>query len=167
MMQVEPVKAPTPHVFLVLKFEEWLSVILMLLRCVCLGVRGSLMFNVTASWLTCHEFEPSAAENLPCRGAVPIKSVESSNVLPWNFESKYRRTFTHKYEDTSGQKKSGRPPTIDNPTHFSERHFTSNISPTPTKRKSRRRCKDCFSKKDANEKDKEGNTILIAELVCA
>ncbi|GFW77141.1 hypothetical protein TNCV_2725711 [Trichonephila clavipes] len=29
--------------------------------------RGSLMVKVTDSWQGCHEFEPSTAENTPCR----------------------------------------------------------------------------------------------------
>ncbi|GFW00467.1 hypothetical protein TNCV_693061 [Trichonephila clavipes] len=29
----------------------------------------------------CHEFEPSASKDPPCRGEMPVKSVESSNVL--------------------------------------------------------------------------------------
>ncbi|GFV68240.1 hypothetical protein TNCV_1875221 [Trichonephila clavipes] len=32
----------------------------------------------------CHEFEPSTPKDLPCRGAMHVKSVESSNVLPLN-----------------------------------------------------------------------------------
>ncbi|GFV87817.1 hypothetical protein TNCV_780991 [Trichonephila clavipes] len=34
------------------------------------------------SWLACHEFEPSSIEDPSCRGAMDVKSVESSNVLP-------------------------------------------------------------------------------------
>ncbi|GFX36553.1 uncharacterized protein TNCV_2031341 [Trichonephila clavipes] len=34
------------------------------------------------SWPACHELEPSAIEDPSCRGAMYIKSVESSNVLP-------------------------------------------------------------------------------------
>ncbi|GFU65788.1 hypothetical protein TNCV_5059221 [Trichonephila clavipes] len=33
-------------------------------------------------WLACHEFEPSTTKDPPCRGAMHVKSVESSNVLP-------------------------------------------------------------------------------------
>ncbi|GFV87055.1 hypothetical protein TNCV_5112731 [Trichonephila clavipes] len=34
------------------------------------------------SCLACHEFETSTIEGPPCRGAMPVKFVESSNVLP-------------------------------------------------------------------------------------
>ncbi|GFU19118.1 hypothetical protein TNCV_4397191 [Trichonephila clavipes] len=34
------------------------------------------------SWLACHEFELSTTKDLPCRGAMHVKSVESSNVFP-------------------------------------------------------------------------------------
>ncbi|GFV76345.1 histone-lysine N-methyltransferase SETMAR [Trichonephila clavipes] len=34
------------------------------------------------SWLACHEFEPSTTQDPPRRGAMHVKSVESSNVLP-------------------------------------------------------------------------------------
>ncbi|GFV78575.1 hypothetical protein TNCV_1888811 [Trichonephila clavipes] len=34
------------------------------------------------SWLACHEFEPSTIKDPPCRGAIHVKSVESSNVFP-------------------------------------------------------------------------------------
>ncbi|GFW56852.1 complement C3 [Trichonephila clavipes] len=34
------------------------------------------------SWLASHEFEPSTTKDPPCRGAMQVKSVESSNVLP-------------------------------------------------------------------------------------
>ncbi|GFX78446.1 hypothetical protein TNCV_1295121 [Trichonephila clavipes] len=30
--------------------------------------RGSLVVKVKESWLVCHEFEPSDAEDPPCRG---------------------------------------------------------------------------------------------------
>ncbi|GFS66614.1 ER degradation-enhancing alpha-mannosidase-like protein 2 [Trichonephila clavipes] len=42
---------------------------------------GILVAKVTELWQACHEFKPGAAEDLPCRGAMRIKSVESSNVL--------------------------------------------------------------------------------------
>ncbi|GFU73838.1 hypothetical protein TNCV_554661 [Trichonephila clavipes] len=32
-----------------------------------LKIKRSVCRNVTNSWLTCHEFEPSAAEDPPCR----------------------------------------------------------------------------------------------------
>ncbi|GFW10400.1 hypothetical protein TNCV_5097511 [Trichonephila clavipes] len=37
------------------------------------------------SWLTCHEFEPSTTKEPPCREAMYVEAVESSNVilLPW------------------------------------------------------------------------------------
>ncbi|GFV05174.1 hypothetical protein TNCV_223871 [Trichonephila clavipes] len=34
-------------------------------------------------WLAGHEFEPNTTKDPPCRGAMHVKSVESSNVLPW------------------------------------------------------------------------------------
>ncbi|GFU55092.1 hypothetical protein TNCV_425991 [Trichonephila clavipes] len=46
------------------------------------GDHGSLMVKVTDSWLACHEFEPSTDKDPPCGGAMHIKFVESSNVLP-------------------------------------------------------------------------------------
>ncbi|GFW72855.1 hypothetical protein TNCV_1266981 [Trichonephila clavipes] len=45
------------------------------------GDRGSLMVKITDSWLSCHEFEPSTTKDPPCREAMRVKSVESSNVL--------------------------------------------------------------------------------------
>ncbi|GFW30934.1 hypothetical protein TNCV_2940341 [Trichonephila clavipes] len=38
---------------------------------------GSLLDTVTNSWPTCYEFEPSTAEDPPCREAMPIESVEA------------------------------------------------------------------------------------------
>ncbi|GFW04359.1 sodium channel protein para [Trichonephila clavipes] len=49
-----------------------------LIACGC----GSLAAKVTDSWPACHEFEPSAPEDLPCMEVMHIKSVDSSNVLP-------------------------------------------------------------------------------------
>ncbi|GFU63524.1 hypothetical protein TNCV_1000751 [Trichonephila clavipes] len=43
---------------------------------------GSLVVKVSDSWQACHEFEPSTAEDPPCRGVMHVKCVESSNVLP-------------------------------------------------------------------------------------
>ncbi|GFV19142.1 hypothetical protein TNCV_3223601 [Trichonephila clavipes] len=43
---------------------------------------GTLVVKVTDSWPACHEFEPSTVEDPPCRGAMPVISVEISNVLP-------------------------------------------------------------------------------------
>ncbi|GFU24034.1 hypothetical protein TNCV_3332441 [Trichonephila clavipes] len=34
------------------------------------------------SWLACHEFKPSTTKVPTCSGAMHVKSVESSNVLP-------------------------------------------------------------------------------------
>ncbi|GFT03302.1 hypothetical protein TNCV_2984871 [Trichonephila clavipes] len=47
-----------------------------------LSNRGSLVVNVTESWPVCYEFEPCIAEYPPCREAMYVKYVESSNVLP-------------------------------------------------------------------------------------
>ncbi|GFX29547.1 hypothetical protein TNCV_4776191 [Trichonephila clavipes] len=41
--------------------------------------RGSLVDKVTPSWLACHEFEPSAAVDSPCRETMHVDTVESSN----------------------------------------------------------------------------------------
>ncbi|GFX60031.1 hypothetical protein TNCV_4557121 [Trichonephila clavipes] len=46
------------------------------------GGYGSLVVKVMGSLLACHEFEPSTTENPPYRGAMHVKSIESSNVLP-------------------------------------------------------------------------------------
>ncbi|GFW90872.1 hypothetical protein TNCV_2418651 [Trichonephila clavipes] len=35
------------------------------------------------SWVACHEFEPSTTEDPPCRGAMHVKSVESSKSSRW------------------------------------------------------------------------------------
>ncbi|GFU86261.1 hypothetical protein TNCV_369171 [Trichonephila clavipes] len=43
----------------------------------------SQVVKVTDLWPVGHEFEPSTAEDPPCRGTMHVKSVESSNVLPW------------------------------------------------------------------------------------
>ncbi|GFV99302.1 hypothetical protein TNCV_1512741 [Trichonephila clavipes] len=42
----------------------------------------TLVVKVTDLWQACHEFEPSATEDLPSMGAMPIKFVENSNILP-------------------------------------------------------------------------------------
>ncbi|GFX30518.1 hypothetical protein TNCV_3461691 [Trichonephila clavipes] len=52
------------------------------LKTQCITNHGSLVIKVTNSWLACHEFEPSATEDPPCREAMHVKSVVSSNVLP-------------------------------------------------------------------------------------
>ncbi|GFX18356.1 uncharacterized protein TNCV_4306571 [Trichonephila clavipes] len=44
--------------------------------------RGSLVVKVNASWLDCHEIELNATKDRPYRGAMHVKSVKSSNVLP-------------------------------------------------------------------------------------
>ncbi|GFV32381.1 hypothetical protein TNCV_1676671 [Trichonephila clavipes] len=44
--------------------------------------RSSSVVKVTDSWLACHEFEPSTTDDPPCRGAMSVKSVASSNFLP-------------------------------------------------------------------------------------
>ncbi|GFV14743.1 hypothetical protein TNCV_3959531 [Trichonephila clavipes] len=63
----------------------------------------------------------------------------------------------HKYEDTtSGQKNPDRPPTVENLTHHSERHFISNIPPTPAKRLE----KPGEKKKRKREREKEGKRAL-------
>ncbi|GFV69813.1 hypothetical protein TNCV_3247631 [Trichonephila clavipes] len=43
--------------------------------------RSNLVVQVTDSWPACHEFKPSTAEDPSFRGAMHLKSVESSNAL--------------------------------------------------------------------------------------
>ncbi|GFV44851.1 hypothetical protein TNCV_1340591 [Trichonephila clavipes] len=43
---------------------------------------GSRVTKVSDRGWHCHEFEPSTTKDPPCRGAMPVKSVETSNVLP-------------------------------------------------------------------------------------
>ncbi|GFV18986.1 hypothetical protein TNCV_4758711 [Trichonephila clavipes] len=43
---------------------------------------GILTVKVTDSWPACHEFEPSTAEDPPCKGAMHVKSGVSLNVYP-------------------------------------------------------------------------------------
>ncbi|GFY10443.1 hypothetical protein TNCV_1463331 [Trichonephila clavipes] len=52
----------------------------------------------------------------------------------------------------TGQNNPDRPPTVDNPAHFTERHFISHIPPTPAKREPTRYCKVYCSKMNANGK---------------
>ncbi|GFW08763.1 hypothetical protein TNCV_4299361 [Trichonephila clavipes] len=40
------------------------------------------MAKVIASWQVWHELEPSGTEDPLCRGAMHVKSVENSNILP-------------------------------------------------------------------------------------
>ncbi|GFU73570.1 hypothetical protein TNCV_3360101 [Trichonephila clavipes] len=47
------------------------------------GGRGSRVVKVSDSGWPCHEFEPSTTKDPPCRAAMHVKSVESSNVLSW------------------------------------------------------------------------------------
>ncbi|GFV45034.1 hypothetical protein TNCV_907811 [Trichonephila clavipes] len=44
---------------------------------------GSLVVKITDSWPACHDFEPSTAEDTPCRGAVHIKSVDAQTSSHW------------------------------------------------------------------------------------
>ncbi|GFX77653.1 hypothetical protein TNCV_1105701 [Trichonephila clavipes] len=44
--------------------------------------RGSPVVKVSDRGWPCHEFEPSTTKDPPCRGAMHVKSIESSNVLP-------------------------------------------------------------------------------------
>ncbi|GFX72379.1 hypothetical protein TNCV_1253331 [Trichonephila clavipes] len=37
----------------------------------------------TGSWLVCHEFKFSTAEDLPCRGGMHVKSVEVQTFSHW------------------------------------------------------------------------------------
>ncbi|GFV55690.1 hypothetical protein TNCV_754901 [Trichonephila clavipes] len=39
--------------------------------------------SINVAVKSCHEFEPSTTKDPPCRAAMHVKSVESSNVLPW------------------------------------------------------------------------------------
>ncbi|GFY32583.1 uncharacterized protein TNCV_673381 [Trichonephila clavipes] len=60
----------------------------------CSSGRGSLVVKVTDLWLACHEFEPSTTEDLPYRGAMHVKSVESSNILPLVWCGNLKREMT-------------------------------------------------------------------------
>ncbi|GFW29180.1 uncharacterized protein TNCV_4132561 [Trichonephila clavipes] len=44
--------------------------------------RGNRVVKVSDRGGPCHEFEPSTTKDPPCRAAMQVKSVESSNVLP-------------------------------------------------------------------------------------
>ncbi|GFY05179.1 hypothetical protein TNCV_2206251 [Trichonephila clavipes] len=44
--------------------------------------RGSRVVKVSDRGCPCHEFEPSTTKDPPCREAMQVKCVESSNVLP-------------------------------------------------------------------------------------
>ncbi|GFX73491.1 hypothetical protein TNCV_3403021 [Trichonephila clavipes] len=51
--------------------------------------KGTTAFHISnevqvakVPWLACQEFEPSATEDPPCRGAMHVESVEISNFLP-------------------------------------------------------------------------------------
>ncbi|GFV47114.1 hypothetical protein TNCV_198091 [Trichonephila clavipes] len=44
--------------------------------------RGSRVIKASDSGWPCHEFEPTTTKNSPCRAAMHVKSVESSNFLP-------------------------------------------------------------------------------------
>ncbi|GFV83338.1 hypothetical protein TNCV_1900641 [Trichonephila clavipes] len=43
---------------------------------------GNPKVKITNSWSVCPEFEPSTAEDPLCRGAMHVKSIEISNILP-------------------------------------------------------------------------------------
>ncbi|GFX77681.1 hypothetical protein TNCV_1105981 [Trichonephila clavipes] len=43
---------------------------------------GNRVVKVSDRGWPCHEFEPSTTKDRPCMGALHVKSVESSNVLP-------------------------------------------------------------------------------------
>ncbi|GFV37914.1 hypothetical protein TNCV_2663271 [Trichonephila clavipes] len=49
----------------------------------------------------CHEFEPSPTKDSPCRAAMNVKSVESSNILPLNLNNHSSKAvkFRSGYED--------------------------------------------------------------------
>ncbi|GFU45427.1 hypothetical protein TNCV_3625551 [Trichonephila clavipes] len=47
--------------------------------------RGSLMVQVTDSYTVCLEFKPTTTEDPPCREAMHVKLVKSSNILPLVF----------------------------------------------------------------------------------
>ncbi|GFU37669.1 hypothetical protein TNCV_2480591 [Trichonephila clavipes] len=46
------------------------------------SAKRGLVVKVVDSWPAGHEFEPSSAEDPPCRGVMHVASVESSNALP-------------------------------------------------------------------------------------
>ncbi|GFV38612.1 hypothetical protein TNCV_132511 [Trichonephila clavipes] len=47
-----------------------------------MGGRCSRVVKVSDRGRPSHEFEPSTTKEPPCRGAMHVKSVESSNILP-------------------------------------------------------------------------------------
>ncbi|GFV08602.1 uncharacterized protein TNCV_1584151 [Trichonephila clavipes] len=47
-----------------------------------MGGPGSRVVKVPDRGWSCHEFKPSTTKDPLCRGAMHVKSVESSNVLP-------------------------------------------------------------------------------------
>ncbi|GFX31718.1 hypothetical protein TNCV_4082421 [Trichonephila clavipes] len=44
--------------------------------------RGSLVVKAMDLWLASHEFQHCTSDNPPCRGAMLVEPVQSSNVLP-------------------------------------------------------------------------------------
>ncbi|GFW75451.1 hypothetical protein TNCV_4426351 [Trichonephila clavipes] len=44
---------------------------------------GTLVVKETDSRLACHEFEPSTAEDPPCRAAMHVKSFEAKTSSRW------------------------------------------------------------------------------------
>ncbi|GFX40666.1 hypothetical protein TNCV_1217891 [Trichonephila clavipes] len=47
------------------------------------GVLGSLVVKVTDWWSVCHEFQPSTAEDPPCRGTMHVKSAIVPPMMRW------------------------------------------------------------------------------------
>ncbi|GFS51788.1 uncharacterized protein TNCV_614301 [Trichonephila clavipes] len=59
--------------------------------------RDSLLVKVMDSWLACHELEPNKTEEPSCRKAMHVKSIKSSNVLPFVWCGSYERGLQFRY----------------------------------------------------------------------
>ncbi|GFV67998.1 piggyBac transposable element-derived protein 4 [Trichonephila clavipes] len=84
------------------------------------------------------------------------KKAVKKSVTYLEFRIQIVEELLHKYEDTAfGQMSPGRPPTVDNPACLTERHFMSDISPTPAKRRHTKQCNVCCSKKGCKKKKRK------------
>ncbi|GFU36590.1 hypothetical protein TNCV_802491 [Trichonephila clavipes] len=52
-------------------------------------------------WLACYEFKSSTAEEPPCRGAMHVKYVESSNIPPLTKQSRFGTSHSRPDNDLS------------------------------------------------------------------
>ncbi|GFT41769.1 hypothetical protein TNCV_4708241 [Trichonephila clavipes] len=65
------------------------------------------------SWQACHDFEPSTTKDPPCREAMHVKSVKSSNVLPLMWCGSWEREVPFQVSSSSldhGSKRRGPSP---------------------------------------------------------